>query len=47
MTGQITPVADDAHATSSQLLDRAAADYANGWGRSDVRATDDERDGGN
>jgi hypothetical protein len=27
-----TPVADDATATAAQLLDRAAADYATGWG---------------
>jgi hypothetical protein len=36
---QPTPVADDIHATAAQLSDRAAADYATGWGRSDVRAT--------
>jgi hypothetical protein len=28
-----TPVADDATATAAQLLDRAADDYATGWGR--------------
>lgn len=27
-----TPVADDATATPQQLLDRAARDYATGWG---------------
>lgn len=34
-----TPVPDDATATPAQLLDRAASDYATGWGRPDVRAT--------
>jgi len=28
-----TPVTDDATATPEQLLDRAADDYATGWGR--------------
>ncbi|MFF4552741.1 hypothetical protein [Streptomyces sp. NPDC001422] len=37
-----TPVTDDATATPAQLLDRAAADYATGWGRPDVRATGNE-----
>ncbi|MFG3170597.1 hypothetical protein [Streptomyces sp. NPDC048200] len=37
-----TPVTDDATATPAQLLDRAATDYATGWGRPDVRATANE-----
>jgi hypothetical protein len=41
MTEQ-TPVADDATATVAQLLDRAAADYATGWGSTDARATSDD-----
>jgi hypothetical protein len=32
-----TPVADDATATPEQLLDRAADDYATGWGSVDTR----------
>ena len=38
---QPTPVADDANATAPELLDRAATDYATGWGCPDVRATSD------
>lgn len=40
---QPTPVPDDAHATSAQLLARAATDYATGWGCPDVRATSKDR----
>jgi hypothetical protein len=35
---QPTPVAADADATVAQLHQRAAADYANGWGQPDARA---------
>lgn len=36
-----TPVDEDMQATAPQLLDRAATDYATGWGCPDVRATGD------
>ena len=36
-----TPVADDAQATTAELLARAHTDYANGWGQPDVRAEED------
>jgi hypothetical protein len=37
MTEPTTPVAEDAHATAAQLLNRAAADYATGWGSANTR----------
>jgi hypothetical protein len=47
---QPTPVAEDRHATVQQLHQRAAADYANGWGQPDIRAqasNEDQPGGGN
>jgi hypothetical protein len=41
MSEQPTPVTDDATATSAQLLDRAAHDYATGWGSNDTEGSSD------
>jgi hypothetical protein len=35
-----TPVTEDATATAQQLLERAADDYATGWGSTDTRVAD-------
>jgi hypothetical protein len=47
MSEKPTPVHEDATATVAELHQRAAADYANGWGQPDVRAqASNEQDGG-